>query len=280
MPSAPSPPPFVRDSRGNRLLRWQAQPITQGHILWLSGPSEVFDQVRAIATAYAPLPVHADGRRLGWTHALQAPGPVAGHTVTMLDTLMTVLSIPPPSSRIEFVLALDWYKDVNSSEDPYQWSNTEVGELVHLGKYRYRNRPAEQAEAGIALVDRICAVVERHVALSRATVVIDVPGHDSQQVSFGSRLAASVAQRRQIPTIRTQSNTSFRPPAKSADWFVRHESIANQFTIIEDLREHSVLIVDDVFRSGTSIEEAARAARAAGAKTVSGIVATRTMRSR
>ena len=54
--------------------------------------------------------------------------------------------------------------------------------------------------------------------------------------------------------------------------------LRDQFIVSQDLREESVLIVDDVFKSGASMTEVARVARAAGAADVQGICAVRTMR--
>jgi hypothetical protein len=69
------------------------------------------------------------------------------------------------------------------------------------------------------------------------------------------------------------------PPAKNAYGAGRRASIKNQFLVQDDLHSHCVLIVDDVYRSGTSMSEAGRAAMVAGASRAFGIAAARTRRS-
>jgi hypothetical protein len=277
-----SPTPFFRrDSRANKLLRWTAVDDVhgRGHVLWLGGPSEVADQVCAVASEYVYLLLNAQARQEGWTHALRAKGPFCKDVEELLLLLQEVLSLPAPP-RMDTAIALDWYKRADDAIDSYSWLNTEVGELVHRGKYSYRHRPALQAQVGRELVQRICEVIRKHPGFRRATIVLDVPGHDSAQVSFGSRLAESVAKELSIPMMRTSTRTGFRPPAKGAELAERKAAIENQFFLEGNLSFHNVLVLDDVFRSGTSLGETGRAAKAAGAGRVDGIVAVRTRRAR
>jgi predicted amidophosphoribosyltransferase len=96
----------------------------------------------------------------------------------------------------------------------------------------------------------------------------------------GSQLlpAGAVELLHKIPKIRVKARDKFRPEAKSLDPSQRAEVLAGQFSIASDLRGQTALIVDDVFHSGTSMGEAARAARAAGANRVLGICAVRNRR--
>jgi len=52
----------------------------------------------------------------------------------------------------------------------------------------------------------------------------------------------------------------------------------DEFSVPGEVRGHSVLTVDDVIRSGTSMAAVGKAARASGAYRVFGIGAVRTMR--
>jgi predicted amidophosphoribosyltransferase len=78
--------------------------------------------------------------------------------------------------------------------------------------------------------------------------------------------------------VHTQCATDFRSPAKNLAPHERAKALRNQFSVTEDLTGRSVLIVDDVYRSGVSIAETARAAHAAGAETVQALCAVRTLR--
>jgi len=228
---------------------------------------------------YVRLPLDAQAIQAGWTHALRVNGPVRSDMAELLALLQTVLSLPSPA-YIDTAIALDWYKRPDDAVDPLSWPNTETGELVYRGKYVYRHYPEPQAQAGRELVRLLCDAVRQHPSLREATVVLDVPGHDSAQVSFGSRLAASVARVLRIPMVRTSALARFRPPAKGIELAERRTAIEGRFVLESDLCSQRALIVDDVYRSGISMGETGRAARAAGAVRVDGIVPVRTMRAR
>jgi Phosphoribosyl transferase domain len=274
-----SPAQFRRDPRGNKLVRWTAVGELHGHVLWLGGPSEVVDQVCTVDPRYVRLSLDAQAIQEGWTHALRADGPVRGDVAELLTLLQAVLSLPSPAC-IDTAIALDWYKHPDDAVDPLSWPNTEIGELIYRGKYVYRHRPRPQAQAGRELVRLICNAVRSHPCLRQATIILDVPGHDSAQVSFGSRLAESVARALSIPMTRTSALAGFRPPAKGTELAERRTSIEGQFVLERDLRSQRALIVDDVYRSGISMAETGRAARAVGAVRVDGIVPVRTLRAR
>jgi predicted amidophosphoribosyltransferase len=125
---------------------------------------------------------------------------------------------------------------------------------------------------------KMSAVIQGHPLLRKADVVLDVPGHDTERVSFGSRMAATVARDFGTPKIRVKARDKFRAEVKSVDPSQRAEVLAGQFSVTNALQGHTALIVDDVFHSGASMGEAARAARAAGANRVLGICAVRTRR--
>jgi len=269
--------PYYADSRGYRLESWATTEHQGGHILWLRASEPVAAQIHVADHTYSAVP-HSATAGTAWTHALKsdAAAPRA-ELVALLDLLKTVVTLPTPKGS-EFALALDWYKIPQEGVDPFEWANTEVGDLVHRGKYRFKNNPDEQARCGRALVDKLCDAITTHATLQLAEVVIDVPGHDSSRVSFGSRVANTVATRRGTKFLRTQAKSPFRPEAKSLSTSQREKDLENEFVVPSDAEGKSILIVDDVFRSGASMGSVATAARAAGAAAVFGLCGVRTMR--
>ena len=127
-------PAFRADSRGNRLERWTATQAQGGHVLWLRGPAEAVGQVYAAAPWYQARSVPVDAVIRGWTHALFSPEPSVSPPVRqLLDLLREIVSVPSPHG-VDFVLALDWYKDPVQGADPRTWPNTKAGELVNSGQ--------------------------------------------------------------------------------------------------------------------------------------------------
>jgi predicted amidophosphoribosyltransferase len=200
-------------------------------------------------------------------------GPVA----PLLDLLTEVVSLPS-SPNIDFALALDWYKTPQEGVSAYEWPNTATAQLVYSGKYRYKSNGDMQSQVGLQLVGLMCGAIERHGILSQATMVLNVPGHDSTRVSFGSRVAVTIAREMRIPLVRVTARSAFRPEAKNLSEAERLDSLNGEFGVPRRLDGQRVLIADDVFRSGTSIGAVASAARESGALEIYGLCAVRTMR--
>jgi hypothetical protein len=269
--------PFYYDPRGNRLERWEVARVDGGHVLRLRGPIEVVEQVQAVAPEYQSR-IYPASNAGGWTHELSSPEDTMKREVRqLLDLLGAVVSLPflPP---IKFAIALDWYKIPLDGVDPRDWPNTEIGELVCKGKYLYKTQEEQKGIAGRNLAGRICNVISRHAAINSAEVILNVPGHDRNVVSFGPRLAATVAKYLRMPNLRVTAKSEFRPEAKSLSPMERAMFFGEEFIVPVEIRGRSALIVDDVFRSGGSMVAVAKAAREAGAQEIFGICPTRTMR--
>lgn len=272
-----TPPPFRSDSRANRLESWMTtNDSSAGHFLSLRTADAVVAQLLKFAPDYSPRQLPPNPL-MTWTHVFWSPSALRPDVAELLAVLGTTLMLSCPVT-LDFVLALDWYKKPVDGVSATSWPNTETGELVHLGKYRYKTDGDRQAKVGLLLMQKVSAVIQGHPLLKKADIILDVPGHDIERVSFGSRMAATVARDFEIPKIRVRARDKFRAEAKSLDPSQRAKVLAGQFSIADDLKGQTVLIVDDVFQSGASMGEAARAARDAGANRVFGICAVRTRR--
>lgn len=268
---------FHNDPRDNRLERWEAAGTPTGHVLRLRGSIEVAVQVQAVAPEYQNLTFPTDTTSQ-WTHELTSPEHTVKREVQQLLQLLGEVVSLPSVPMIKFAIALDWYKIPVDGADPHSWPNTEVGELVNSGKYRYRNLEETQGRIGRTLAGRICNAIDRHSALHGAEYILTIPGHDSRRVSFGPRLAATVAKYRKLPLLRVSAREPFRPEAKSLEGAVRAAVLDNQFIVPSEIHSNSALIIDDVFRSGQSMAAVGKAAHEAGARGIFGICAARTRR--
>jgi pyrimidine operon attenuation protein/uracil phosphoribosyltransferase len=277
MSKGPEPP--LRSNRGGGCLEsYEVHTLERGHhVLRLRGPQGVVDQLRIVSPSYRKV----RDPSLPGMHSLWGPEPrPSAQARSLVDLLGQVLTLPPPA-HVDFAIALDRYKVAVDGVDPNDWMNTEIGDLVSRGKYLYR-KPQDEAKlraVGTILVHRLCDVIERHPTLREIDVIMGVPGHDHLLVSFGSRLSRAVANQRHARFVQCQSLQGFRTPAKELHASIRSDLIAGQFQCSEDLAGSEVLIVDDVFRSGATVAETARAARAAGSSRVVALCAVRTMRS-
>lgn len=277
MGNPPPAVPFSGDSRANRLHTWVSVDHEAGHDLWLRGPEEVVTQVLILAPEYHPLQLPIVLSRQ-WTHVLRAPGNCRADVAELLETLRVVLSLRS-DRNLTVGVALDWYKKPLEGVPPNSWPNTEIGQLIHRGKYWYQTDAQKQAEVGRDVVRRLCWVIERHPVLRQVDVVLDVPGHDSRKrVSFGSRMADAIARNLGRDRVRVQTRDEFRPEVKGLDAAGRAAVLRDQFRIDQSLLDRVVLVVDDVLHSGDSMNEVVGTAYRAGAKRVDGICAARTLR--
>jgi hypothetical protein len=269
------PRAFRRDNRGNRLVASRVADHASGHHLWLRGTDEMADQIKRAAPEYRNAPVP---RPEEWTHALYSPGRPRDELAPLLRLLAEVITLPT-MPNIAGAIALDWYKDPSDDTGSYEWPNSEVGQLVNLGKYRFGSHPNLRARYGHELAGHLYRAVERHPGFRGVDVVVNVPGHDSVQISFGGQLTATVAKNIQKPFVKLQAKDRYRHSAKSVPPEQRAEVIRGQFFATQSLVGMTVLVVDDVLHTGESMRDAARAALEAGASLVYGVCAARTMRS-
>lgn len=271
--------PARRSNRGGGYV--EAVQVTSttdgGHCLEFRGPAGAVGQIRVGDPRYV---VVGTVRSLG-SQCLRAPGsqptPV---TRSLLQVLQRVLTLPV-RTNVDFALALDWYKLPVEGEPGGTWRDTATGYLVSHGKYWYKGQPNYERRrvCGRALAARLTALVNEHPLLRGVDSVAAVPGHDPKIVGFGAELAAATARRSEKDFIRCTGPSVFRTPAKDLQPTELESAIRNKFACPDDLRGRSVLIVDDVYRSGVTMAETARALRAAGATQVVGLCPVRTLRS-
>jgi pyrimidine operon attenuation protein/uracil phosphoribosyltransferase len=272
------PRPFLTDSRGNKLEKYEVKVVrgTNKHRIYLLGSNAIAKQVEEILWAQWCMPLQlTDEQRRTWTHRLAIDGPCSDTTFEILDLLKTVVTLEVPE-EIDTALAVDFYKDPNSHEDPQRWSNTRAGQLVHRGKYWVQEEAQEYALRSLARL--MLDIIDKHPLYASAEVVVSVPGHDASVVGFGEKLAMKVAAKSGKILTKTDARSSNRPPAKNLN-SGQAQDLTNEFSLSEDVAGRTIIIVDDVYRSGTTMRAVASAARRAGADQVLGLVGARTMRS-
>ncbi len=263
---------------GGYVERYEAVAEPPGrHLLRLRCPEGVVRQIRLLDPSYVrsgsglvPAGAELRGRGLEPRSA----------TVRLVDLLGRVLTLPC-AKDVDFAIALDWTKAPEHGVDPTLWSSTPTYDLIKRGKYWYKDERwvASLKEVGSALAELLGSAIDQHPLLGAVDAIAAVPGHDAKQLSFGQRLAHAVAQRQNIELIRCTCVTPFRTPAKNLTQEQRAAVINGQFRCSRDLTDRRVLIVDDIYSSGTSVSETARALRVAGAVRVASLCGARTLTS-
>lgn len=151
-------------------------------------------------------------------------------------------------------------------------SRTYLGELVYRAKYQHDRAALEQLDIAV----RHCTLQLKNMppqvdGLAMVTAVAAVPCNPPKAVSVPHRIAAAAAAALGVPDISAAIvKTQRTDPAKV------HAGLHRNAYRVQTLRPgSSVLIVDDVFRTGATLESVAGQLRAAGATHVVGMCVTK-----
>lgn len=261
---------FLPDNRGNRLEDYKFVRTKLGvHCVLLRGPVGVAHQVKALAGGIErPLP---DQFRPQFNRCLQLGGEPTPALKQLLELLRRVVTLPT-SDELDLALALDFYKDPTSDEDPMKWVNTPAGELVNRAKYRLSSDAAKE------LVSQLTQVIQQHPDYAASDVILSVPGHKPTSRSFGLYLAEGVAEASGKQHLKTLAKSAERPPAKEIG-YTEQLQLENEFIVPSEAKGTRAVVIDDVYHSGASTRAVAAAARRVGVAEVRALVGARTMRS-
>lgn len=160
------------------------------------------------------------------------------------------------------------------------YENAATREIIHRFKYSGFTKAAQ------AINEIITAYLETISArpfIGENAIIVPIPLHKSRLRKRGFNQAGSIAQvagttlnlpvveGALVKTRRTKSQAELRDSAE------RRRNVRGSFALApgaeEAVRGKRILLVDDVYTSGATMDEAARALRRAGAKEVLGLVA-------
>jgi ComF family protein len=135
--------------------------------------------------------------------------------------------------------------------------------------------------ARLELADTFGRLLARRVKPAADAWVVPVPLDAARAAQRGynqSLLIARAFCRATGATLAAQSLARVRPtaPQQSLALAERRRNVRGAFAAAGDLGGRSILIVDDVMTSGCTLDEAARALKAGGARRVEALVAART----
>ncbi|MEY9927987.1 hypothetical protein ABH926_002621 [Catenulispora sp. GP43] len=271
-------PAYFPDSRANKLLDYQVWEVTGNatpdNWLYLKGSNEVARQFEVLNGNSCYSIKDRQMRSGNWSHGYHFPQGMNFKNNRMANLLKEVLTMTlVRNASIDCAIAFDWYKiPPEAGTQSEKWDNTETGELVHRGKY-YKGVSRAKEMARAALSEKYLLFVQRHPLYAQCETIITVPGHNADGASFGETMAQEVADLADKELVLTKSLHGPRPQAKSGS----ESPSAEQFHIPISLAG-DVIILDDVYKSGGTMNAVAEAAKRAGASRVFGVAAVRTMK--
>ena len=152
-----------------------------------------------------------------------------------------------------------------------------IGNLVYKAKYSYNISESEDAAQQIS--SKIIRFVERHPRYRRSTAIGHAPSSNPSRTRTLPRTIASiVAKHFRKPLISPIRQTAI-PPQKNYGEADSDKSRAEvqhgTIRINQDVRGANIVVVDDLYESGSTMEEVARVMRAEGADEVLGLAITK-----
>jgi hypothetical protein len=176
------------------------------------------------------------------------------------------------------MMALSLHTETSAMEG---FQRTSIGQLVFDAKaydrWRHPGNPAKADE----LAELMARVVQRHPAYRRSELIVPVLGSNSDKpFDLPQAVCRSLSRRLNIPmAIDVLSKVRDTKPMKDVRTIPEKvNNVEGVFRADEQLvNGKRVLLVDDIYQTGFSINEVGRALRVAGALSVVGLVATKTM---
>ncbi|MGO4246475.1 hypothetical protein AB4Y87_04610 [Paenarthrobacter sp. RAF54_2] len=266
---------YTGDDRGGKIESAWKRELADGsaseNFLDLCCPQAAVDQIMACFGSSGHLVDVPGDLRTTVSHSIYF---AAGHPSGLRELvylLKDVVSIPAPVG-VDFSVALDWYKHVAEGVEPRLWTDTPMAQCIHFTKYAtYPSGTTSRAKRA-ELLRRLSQFIQIHPLYAAAPVITSPPGSAADGQSFAERLAQDVAG--QAGKIYVgQRAAGPRPQQKGGV----NQDLSEAFDINGTMRG-TVIVIDDVYRTGASISGAALAARRGGASSVLALAAVRTLR--
>ncbi len=153
---------------------------------------------------------------------------------------------------------------------PFSYRDPLVRELIHTYKY------AGVRGLAALFADEIAAFLEAYgIRPNKTFLLVPIPLHRSREARRGFNqaglLARALGEKLNLPVAHAlKRRRATEEQVHMESYEKRRENVARAFRITDPtlVNEKSIILVDDVSTSGATLSEAARALRAAGAKTV------------
>jgi ATP-dependent DNA helicase RecQ len=167
-----------------------------------------------------------------------------------------------------------WALGFHSSFSGAEWNRSSTGELAYRLKYQ------GDLEAIPPLVEQSLALITEHPELAQVDAILPVPPSTHRAVDPVSAFAIALGQRAGIPVNQSLTKTRQTSPQKEFHTLAqKYANVAGAFAIQTTVKGKRLLVVDDLFDSGATLEEITRLLYRSGAGGVCVLTLTRTIHS-
>ena len=165
-----------------------------------------------------------------------------------------------------------WALDFHSRFAGAEWKRSVVGELAFRLKYE------GDLSALPPLVEHTLALLAEHPELAQVDAIVPVPPSTLRPVDPVSLFAESLAGRLGLAVVPALVKTRQTAPQKEMHSLAqKHTNVAGAFAVQGKVNGKHLLLVDDLFDSGATLEEITRQLHRAGAARICVLTLTRTI---
>jgi hypothetical protein len=188
-------------------------------------------------------------------------------------TIQCFLTKPHPRPLIGSWQA-GWSLGFHSRFTGGDWSRSSVGDLTYRLKYE------SDTTVLPALIQQTLDLFQAHPELSQAELIIPVPSSANRKINPVCVFCEALAGKIRIPAQTLVIKTRQTPPQKEMKTLAqKRANVAGAFAMCGEIKDKSVLLVDDLFDSGATLEEITRLLLRQGAARVNVLTLTRTIHS-
>jgi len=165
-----------------------------------------------------------------------------------------------------------WSLGFHSSFSGEKWTRSAIGELTYRLKYQQDLSTLPQ------IVEQVQKLVGDHPELLQVDAIVPVPPSSPRTFGPVRVLANALGKKFNIPVSPVLVKTRQTRPQKEMRTFAqKRNNVAGAFAVRGEVRGKRLLLMDDLFDSGATLEEATRVLKRAGAATICVLTMTRTI---
>lgn len=199
------------------------------------------------------------------------PGTDPPRCTTEGDTIESFLSKPHPRPLVGS-WQTGWSLGFHSRFAGGDWARSEVGDLTYRLKYESDRTVLP------ALIRQTLDILQAHSDMSLTDLILPVPSSSERKVNpvqvFCEALAGTI--KKPIQTFVTKTRQT-SPQKEMKTLAQKRANVAGAFALCGDIRAKRILLVDDLFDSGATLEEITQLLFKHGAARVNVLTLTRTI---
>jgi Phosphoribosyl transferase domain len=174
------------------------------------------------------------------------------------------------------IFALDFHTKVS----PEGFSRTEIGELVYQAKPYSKLATQQTTQKAHELAKHFCTFAKKHPTYIAASIMVAIPPRPGKKFDLPSELVKFISTKLKIKNGSSliEKVRKTKPMKDCQTIESKIENVRDAFAIATggDVEGHSVILIDDIYQTGFTMNEVGRVLIEAGASSVLGLTATKT----